>query len=325
MGEVTPISPSSLRAALERGTTFEITTVSGLNLSSGFDQSLADTHSAAEPDFNRIDYDSATGTYILRLNDVVGSNSTTAYTYAPPTLGTVTLNNATRTPFYGTNSNFVSFTAVNPRTPPLSDIESELFLYKVGPNNQQIQLTYVSFGVQVVNPSTAPFSPWSATGRETLFVYGLPTLAAGMPTSGTATYNGVVWGAASTPASGAFTAGVYDITGTSTLTANFSTSSLALALTFSGTPVAFSSQLVSGVPTMSVSANGSIGSVGFQNRISGGGDAGTFSGGFEGGASGTFTGRFYGPSAQEFGLNFNVVSGNVTGAGISVGKQQPAP
>jgi hypothetical protein len=144
-----------------------------------------------------------------------------------------------------------------------------------------------------------------------------------MPTTGTASYSGIVAGTAKTPASGYLNAGVYDVTGTSLLTANFANATLTTSMTFSGKPIAGISQLVLGVPATTVSGTGRIGSSGFPTGISAGGPAGTFYGTFDGGLNGvgSFSGRFYGPGAREFGYNFMVSVNSIQAAGIAIGKK----
>jgi hypothetical protein len=265
-----------LSLALAAGTTFDISTVAIQPSFGGTNRSTGDTHSMAEnADFQRLDYDPASGNYTLHAATSLGSPGTTSTLYPSSSQ-----NKASYYPYYGNNPNFTSY-ATSATNSGLG--ANELYLYNLGNSNSEIALTYVSFGVQMQNPFAAINQPYTTDGRLTFFIYGVPTLAADMPKTGTASFNGVVWGWASTPAVGSYNAGAYDIHGTSTLTADFGAATLTTSMTFSGTPIANSSQLVIGVPSTTISGTGVIGSPGYQNTVSAGGDAGTFYGSFSNG------------------------------------------
>lgn len=275
---------------------------------------MGDTHGAVEgADFQRLEYDPVSGNYILHLSQTLGAPGTVSFTYSPSPS-----NPATGYYYYANNSNFRSYkdSSTGPYQP------SELFLYKIGSDNTEIALTYVSFGVQINNPFSNSLAPYTISGRATFFIYGVPTLATGVPKTGTASYNGVVWGWGTTPSVGSIASGTYDIHGTSSLTANFATSSVTTSLTYSGTLIPYTVGIVAGIPTTTISGTGTIGSPGFQSSISTGGEAGTFYGTLAGaGGTGVFTGRFYGPTAQEFGYNFEWAAGADRVAGVAFGKQ----
>lgn len=281
----------------------------------GYNRSIADTHSSNNFDFNRIEYNPTTGDYIVNFYPLPQVFETTTYKYKNSTLGS-----GSQFPNFSNNTNFTSYSASNPGPPNTGDVISELYLFKVGPSNTQINLTYTSFGLQINSPFPSRSAPY---GRETFFVFGVPTLSAGVPMAGTATYSGIVSGSGMTPPSGILEAGLYDITGTSTLIANFSNATLTTSLTLTGSITFGTSGLVSGFSPTTATGTGSIGSPGFQNGVSAGGDAGTFYGTLDvgGNPSGSFTGRFYGPKAEEFGYNFSLRIGSSLAGGIAIGKQ----
>jgi hypothetical protein len=313
-----------LSSALTAGDPLDLSVVISHVFPVNYKASYGDVHIPAVTDFDRLEYNSATGNYTLHFNDFFEDSGTTELVYEASTLNTAEYYFPLKD-----NPNFTSYTAENINPNTQINYPSELYLYKIGSSNSEINLTCVSFGVQIVNPWIGIRNlPYTSGGSERFFIYGVPTLENGVPKTGAATYNGVVYGSARTPAVGIFAAGVYDIFGTSALTANFANGTLTTSMTFTGDTIpdfalGAGTSLVVGVPSTTVSGTGSIGSPGISNGVSTGGNAGTFFGNFNGETNvvGTFSGRFYGPNAEEFGYNFLVKVGGIEAAGVTVGKK----
>jgi hypothetical protein len=136
----------------------------------------------------------------------------------------------------------------------------------------EVALSYTSFGVWTHSDSTEQLT------SKTYFLYGQPTGAANMPTTGTASYQMTV-------AAHAFpgtTAAADRVTGTATLNANFGTglvdTAIKLGSTFAGTGTIsadqFSGTFSNTDPNMTV--------------------------------NGTFAGGFFGPNAKEAGMTFQI-------------------
>lgn len=205
----------------------------------------------------------------------------------------------------------------------------QLQLYKVGSQNGEIALTYTSIGhLTFSRPVTGSsnqqvFEDW--------FTYALPLSGGGgvqVPTSGTGTYNGVIYGTAvPTEPNGVALAGkLYDVKGTSRFVFDFAT------LRFNGTldPI-----LVS----RSGAANEALAQFTFQNgglrtQAWFGDHANSFESDLfssiptsPGAATGWLRGALYGPNATEFGaifnLNTNASFGKVHIGGVTVGKKEP--
>jgi hypothetical protein len=131
------------------------------------------------------------------------------------------------------------------------------------------------------------------------FVFGVQTLASDVPTTGTATYSGLAGGSAILATGGPS----LPFTGASSLTADFSTGSIATALTLVISPVG-------GAPTLldTLTGTGSLGAIkpGFSGSLTGSGTV-----------AGDFAGLFFGPQAAEFGYDFVVGGTNAAGIGFT--------
>ena len=132
--------------------------------------------------------------------------------------------------------------------------------------------SYSGFGIWASDPST----PVQYTGA---FAFGIATQPSAVPTTGTATYNGVTGGAGTNGPNSAFSFG-----GNAQVVANFATQSV--STTFSSiTEFNLATGAQTSFPTITGSAS-----------ISGNQYTGPITGG---GLTGSLHGAFYGPSAQE--------------------------
>lgn len=139
----------------------------------------------------------------------------------------------------------------------------------------------------------------STTGQKrlTYAIWGYPTLAYDMPTTGTASYNTRIVGRAVSVANGATT--INRLGGTATVTVNFATGLVTTTLNLTTVPT-------TGAATayLTLTAQGAI-PIG-QNQFSG-----SFSSGNP--VSGTITGAFYGSKGVNMGIVFGA-AGTVNGA-----------
>ncbi len=175
--------------------------------------------------------------------------------------------------------------------------DTELTLRRPGAGGSN--LSYVNYGLwerEVDQPGDADIERWA------MFVYGVRTTAAQLPTTGTASYSGTLDGLWTTATAS------YRLSGTSALTANFGAGSVSGTLTASGRD-----RETGAVVTMdTLTGNGAI------SRA----DA-TFAGGLAGtnGFSGTWNGGFFGSSAQEVGGTFRVTRPGEQATGVFIGGQ----
>lgn len=159
----------------------------------------------------------------------------------------------------------------------ISGQPTRLQLYKTGPANRELALTYASFGQYSTSGTTDPII--ATETNRVFFAYGFPTPSGLFANrTGTANYAGVAYGAAATP-SGT----IYDVTGTSQFGVDFSAMRLSgsLALKTSGlaTPIDYGSFAFSG-PIYAFQSQG-VADI-----------AGT-------GGTGRFLVNFYGPGGEE--------------------------
>lgn len=225
-------------------------------------------------------YDKATNSYILRDTGSTALTSTFDLDNADP-------------------SSTAAFTVVK------KGANETLRIYNPGGTTQGIALTYTGYG-QWRRTGAPAYGPGTGV-NDTYFVYGLKTPSINMPHGGTGTYT--------TALDGTYTAktGVYAVTGTGTLTANFSgAGSIAYSATLAGVREGDSAALA-GLGALTGGA-GTIqfGSSGFKSTTSATG----------GGYSLGVMGNFYGPAAQEVGGVFRLTGpSNGNGQGALVGKQ----
>ena len=176
------------------------------------------------------------------------------------------------------------------------------------PSSATANLSWTTYG---------SWSEWSSQkNRFSPFVTGFATPVASVPTTGSATYNGAVQGAAWRPEAGApFGVGFASLTGDATLQTNFGTGSITGSLT---------NMTANGDPWNSVSLAGAIS--GGQNYFSGTSGVGSAPVGaysLNGSASGTFAGLFFGPNAQELGAVWTLFDGSNAAAGTIGAKSGP--
>lgn len=180
----------------------------------------------------------------------------------------------------------------------------ELQLYKVGPSNTELALTYASLG----RWSSAERMGVTTTQQYHHFVYGLETPRNLLTTrTGSARYEGVVYGAAGNGASGAH----YDVRGASSFDVDFSRQSLSGALTLNG---------------RNDSGAVDFGRYDFAGSLSS--NFGTAAITRDGATVGDIVTRFYGPTGEEIGGDFilrvpeNIQSGGTIITGATVARRR---
>jgi hypothetical protein len=179
---------------------------------------------------------------------------------------------------------------------------NDLTILKGGSGNPRVQLTYTTYGLWLSGAGGDSSRSFNAR----VFVSGQTTPTANVPTTGSASYTGIVDGYVSAGGTG------YRLLGsTGTLTANFATGAVNTSLLLKGNSDVDTGRLGENETFGTVTGNGTVGSG--TNRY-----AGTMSGLS---ASGTFNGSFFGPGANETGYSFSLSGGGNTAAGVFVGKQ----
>lgn len=173
-------------------------------------------------------------------------------------------------------------------------------LFNVGASNPALALTYVSYGaLQRITNQGSPFDV-----RSNIFVYGIRTLAADMPRTGSASYTTRIDGTY------AGSDGIFSLDGASSFAANFAASTIDYSMTpvgtnvLTGTPKTFGT--TSGTGTITLGTTGA-----FQAG------AGANAQGF----SSSVTGNFFGPGAAEMGGVFALTGADGTGGGAIVGRK----
>jgi hypothetical protein len=167
-------------------------------------------------------------------------------------------------------------------SPDATDLAG-LFKGVFGSPNTTDSLITQSVGAQYLN--YAAYGLWASgdtatAGRAGTFAFGSLTPAASVPSTGSATFNGITIGV------GGATSGstVYALLGSAQIIANFATQSVTTNLTNLSTQ------------NISTNAVGSLPNLSGTSAISGNAYAGTIAGT---GLTGTINGNFYGPAAQE--------------------------
>ncbi|MET0308685.1 MAG: transferrin-binding protein-like solute binding protein [Sphingomonas sp.] len=165
-----------------------------------------------------------------------------------------------------------------------------------------LALSYTSFAELV-------FRGTDGTTRTSYQPFGQRTAASDMPRTGSASYNGAIYGQGSVQ--GAAFSAFYSLGGTSRLDVDFASNRASGSLAITGANAA---------------GTRDFGSFAFQSyAMSGGQFSATASGA---NASGTVNGAFYGPGAQEFGAGFAIKQGAANGdtttlTGVTIGKKAP--
>ena len=178
-----------------------------------------------------------------------------------------------------------------------------LRIYNPGATTQGVALTYTGFG-QWRRTGTPQFGTGTAV-NDTYFVYGLKTPSADVPRSGSATYTTALDG---TYANGT---GVYAVTGTGSLTANFGagTGTISYSANLAGAREGDSAALA-GLGALT----GGTGTIAYRSSGFSSTSAAT-GGGFALGVNG----NFYGPAAAEIGGLFRLTGNGGNGQGAIVG------
>jgi hypothetical protein len=236
-------------------------------------------------------------------SSIQGGNSTVTISYdAANQSYTVAANGrqATFLPADRTSSTGAQLTTYEKQTQSGGTTYNNSFgLYRTGQTSGGLNLTYASYGgwQQTNNTGTG------IDFRQVYFVYGVPTAASDLPRTGSASYTTIVDGFWADPV------GLYSVSGTSSLTANFAAGTVATNISLTGQNIspgggtrAFGT--LNGTQTISTS------------------DA-SFSGALAGaGYSGTLNGLFFGPQAAEVGGAFSVTSaGGGALSGVIIGKK----
>jgi hypothetical protein len=183
---------------------------------------------------------------------------------------------------------------------------SELRLFQTGSSNPKIALTYTSFGRW--NDRQAGSTPSTYIQVQRVFTFGQKTDLAFRPTSGTATYSGVMMGVAHNLSGTPYKN--YTLDGTFDLAFNFTANTMSGIARTSITDVTGGSPIA--LPNLSLTGNLHPASVDFIGNIGVGG----------------FKGSFFGPNSEEIGATFqtslqNPASANefVQIAGAMAGKR----
>jgi len=190
-----------------------------------------------------------------------------------------------------------------------------LMLFQPGTTNPRAGLSYASYGL--LYSSLAAGTSNSDDYRRS-FVYGFPTAASDVPRSGVATYSGTVdgyWVRLRSPTT--FTQGyaTFRISGTQSFTVDFTTGTVTVNLTLSGTDLRTTASL----GTVDLGTFTGTGTIGSGNRLSG-----TISGA---GFTAQFSGSLYGPGAAETAISFEGDDGSAAPAsrqyigGIVIGRK----
>ena len=179
-------------------------------------------------------------------------------------------------------------------------------IFNSGVNNPTLQLSYVSFAdIMQTGPNAFTQSTYPV---DNFLTFGLTTTATSVPTTGSASYSGVVFGRGYYPA---LADGDVAIGGTGQMSVNFSAGTANTALTLNAKPAAGGTQQ-------------SIGTVNYNAWLSGASITGNVS---NANMVGSINGSLYGPKADEVGATFSLYmfSNNANGpaylAGAFLGKK----
>jgi hypothetical protein len=180
-------------------------------------------------------------------------------------------------------------------------------MYKVGPANTQLALTYATFGDYWAAGESLTQGP-----VRDFFVYGTATdNAVIFARTGSARYDGVIYGEASNNALN----GTYDITGTSRFDVNFDNDTVSGILSILATPL-------NGSPALTLPDTGFSGplrnwGVSYQEAAYNGGNV-----------NGTVQWNLYGPTGSELAAVFSMnrtdsgIPGQTIVTGATVGKER---
>ena len=192
------------------------------------------------------------------------------------------------------SGNFTTFHKSDPDDPSLRNI---LEIFEPGNSPGSISLTYTTYGIHTVGDGTHFL-------QKDFFLLGRPMSP--VPTTGAGTWSGIVDGLYNASALGQ----TYRISGTSTLTADFSAGTVNAAIDFTGTNL-----IGGGAPLAAQTFSGG----GVIDGLMGYHFNGILTGsGFPGG--GYYQGFFYGDKAEEYGFLFEYFGTSVQFSGVALGK-----
>ncbi len=176
-----------------------------------------------------------------------------------------------------------------------------LRLYNPGVATQGVTLTYTGYG-HWRRTGTPAYGTGTAV-NDTYIVYGIRTPSAAVPRTGSANY--------ATALDGTYTnkTGVYAVTGTGSLTANFGSGTISYGATLAGSREGDSAALA-GLGALA----GGAGTITFRSSSFKSTTSAT-----GGGYALSVNGNFYGPAADEIGGVFRLTGSNGNGHGAIVG------
>ncbi|MGR4892172.1 transferrin-binding protein-like solute binding protein [Sphingopyxis sp. LARHCG72] len=202
-------------------------------------------------------------------------------------------------------------------TPALANDTATVRIFKPGGSNPVLALSYASFATITSAPKMLPDVQRTTTLS---YLYGIQTPRLQMPTSGSASYAGIIAGGGSVYQNG--TAASYDLGGTSRFAMDFKAATFTGSLDITGVSMADASSRQFGIFGISGSIEGNIG-------VGGQGSFATANGQITGAnvETNSFNGAFFGPRGVEFGGVFAIsqrVPGTVTNQifleGVTVAK-----
>lgn len=191
-------------------------------------------------------------------------------------------------------ANFTTYSKADTDDATLHDV---LELFTKGSGNSLINLTYVSYGIHSVGDGVHFL-------QSNFFIFGAPTSP--VPTSGTGSWSGIVDGLYNASSIGQ----TYRMSGTSSLTADFSAGTVNASIAFTG------QNLVAGWPSLATQTFS--GSGGITNQGTSHFTGVMSSPGFVSGAY--YNGAFYGDGAEEYGFVFNYFDAARQFNGVAVGR-----
>ncbi|MCW2365626.1 hypothetical protein M2341_001073 [Sphingobium sp. B7D2B] len=205
----------------------------------------------------------------------------------------------------GVLNNLAIYEVAEPLDPANVAKNVAIELFKIGSANSAINLTYLTYGFLAYTE----INDAQIINNYRTFLYGVGTPTSAIPTTGSASFTGIV--------DGIYTDmnGRYRISGTSALVANFVDRTLTTSLTFTG------SNTVDGGPILaSQTFNGEGAFKNHQNPLSVQYE-GLLSNSTDAAIRGQFAGKFFGPLAEEYGYSFTINNPTIVAAGVALGKR----
>jgi len=179
-------------------------------------------------------------------------------------------------------------------------VSDSFLLFNPGPANTQLALTYTSYGAwQTITTGTSTLGV-----NTTFFVFGVKTAPSSLPTTGTASYQGIVDGQF------AGSAGVFALGGTSNVSANFGSGTISFSTAVTGQNILTAANKNFGT----ITGTGTINASGASFQAATAGNSGN-------GYSFSMLGQFFGPGAAEVGASFQILGADGVGNGAIVAKK----